>query len=217
MENKSTIMENTAKALERNNMKCIIAETKDDIVPIIKDMLKGDEKVAWGSSVTLNQTGIIEYLKSSGFDYAEVNHTEMLPDEVKACYLKAFSADAYFMSANAITENGELYNVDGRSNRVAALCYGPDKVIVVAGYNKIVKDINEAAKRVKTTAAPLNTKRLNCDTYCKNADKCMALDNENIFAGCNSNARICCNYVVTGFQREYGRVTVILVGEEIGY
>ena len=212
------LIEKTAKALENNNIKCIIANKKSDIIPILNDMLNGNEKVAWGGSVTLNQAGVIDYLKTNEFDYIEVNHNKMSPTEVKACYLKAFSSDVYFLSANAITENGELYNVDGRSNRVAALCFGPDKVIVIAGKNKIVNDIAEAAKRVKTIAAPLNTKRLDCDTYCKNADKCVAVNkNDDTFAGCHSDARICCNYVVTGFQREYGRITVILVNDELGY
>lgn len=87
-----------------------------------------------------------------------------------------FSTDAYFTSANAITENGELYNVDGNSNRIAAIAYGPESVIVVAGYNKIVKNLDEAINRVKSTAAPANTVRLNCKTYCNETGDAPHLD-----------------------------------------
>ena len=84
----------------------------------------------------------------------------MTRPEVEEVYRQTFRADTFFMSTNALTENGELYNVDGNSNRVAALLYGPKSVIVVCGINKIVKNIDEAIKRVKTIAAPQNTIRL---------------------------------------------------------
>lgn len=111
-------------------------------------------------------------------------------------------------SANAITENGELYNVDGNSNRVAALVYGPDSVIVVAGYNKIVPDIDAAVQRVKKVAAPINAVRLHCETPCAKVGECM---------NCHSEGRICCNYVVSAQQRHKNRIKVVLVGEELGF
>ena len=112
------------------------------------------------------------------------------------------------MSSNAVTEEGELYNVDGNSNRVAALAYGPDSVIVVAGCNKIVPDIAAAVERVKKIAAPVNATRLHCSTPCAKTGECM---------NCHSDGRICCNYLVSAQQRHQDRIKVILVGEELGY
>ena len=116
-------------------------------------------------------------------------------------------------------ENGELYNVDGNSNRVAAMLFGSDRLIVVAGYNKIVKDVNEAVYRVKTKAAPPNCERLSLDNYCRKEGKCVSLTKENSLMcdGCASPTRICCNYVTMGYQRKKDRVKVILVAEELGY
>ena len=134
-------------------------------------------------------------------------------------YRKTFSADAYFASSNAITENGELYNVDGNSNRVAAILYGPASVILVCGYNKIVKNIDEAIDRVKRVAAPGNTIRLNIDAPCSKLGKCISADKEDaeLCSGCKSDRRICCNYVVCAQQRHKDRIKVIIIGEEYGY
>ena len=115
-----------------------------------------------------------------------------------------------------MTERGELYNVDGFANRVAAIANGPKKVIMVVGINKIVPDLDAAIRRVKTIAAPLNTKRLNCDTYCYHTGVCMGLEG-GMTDGCNAPGRICCNYLVSAHQRHPDRITVILVGEPCGY
>ena len=112
------------------------------------------------------------------------------------------------MSSNAITEKGELYNVDGNGNRVAALIWGPKNVIIVAGYNKIVKDIDESRARIEEIAAPANATRLGCDTPCTKTGHCM---------NCASPKRICATTVITGWQRVQNRIKVILVGEELGY
>ena len=123
------------------------------------------------------------------------------------------------MSSNALTLKGELYNVDGNSNRVAALLYGPESVIVVCGVNKIVENIDEAVKRVKTIAAPKNTVRLHTGSYCENRGECMSLENEGSFMcdGCKGAGRICCNYVVSAQQRHKDRIKVVIVDENLGY
>lgn len=123
------------------------------------------------------------------------------------------------MSTNALTENGELYNVDGNSNRVAALLYGPKSVIVVCGINKIVKNIDEAIKRVKTIAAPQNTIRLGIETPAEKQANVFPLRKENpeLCDGCHGDTRICCNYVVSAQQRHIDRIKVIIIGEEYGY
>ena len=140
-------------------------------------------------------------------------------EQVEDIYRQTFSADAYFTSTNALTENGELYNVDGNSNRVAAILYGPKSVVVVCGVNKIVKNIDEAIYRVKTKAAPPNTIRLNIDTYCSKQGQCVSLNKENpeLCEGCRSEGRICCNYVVCAQQRHINRIKVVIINEELGY
>ena len=124
--------------------------------------------------MTLKEIGLIDALKNQGYDYwdrADIKD----PADYPAFFRKSLTADVYLSSSNAITENGELYNVDGNSNRVAAMLYGPKSVIVVAGINKIVKDLDEAALRVKTVAAPLNTKRLSKETYCAEKGICVKI------------------------------------------
>lgn len=210
-------MEKTMASLKKNNMDCVIADSSDKAVSIIKDMLETGSVVAAGGSQTLSEAGIIDLLRSG--DYQFLDRSGLTGDAIKKCYRDSLSADVYICSSNAITENGELYNVDGNGNRVAAICYGPDTVIIVAGYNKIVRDLDEAVRRVKTTAAPSNTARLCCDTYCSEKGECMTYvsADDSVTSGCRSAGRICCDYVITGFQRVHGRIKVILVCEELGY
>lgn len=203
-------------ALEKNNMQGIYADKISDVVPKIKELISPGETVSVGGSVSLFESGVIDLLRSGNYNFLDRYADGLTPDDIREIYIKSFSADTYFLSANAITENGELYNVDGNSNRVAALVFGPKSVIVVAGINKIVKDIDAAITRVKTITAPKNCTRLNCDTYCNKTGKCTAADKQD-FSGCPSDNRICCNYVVSSHQRIKNRIKVILVGEELGY
>lgn len=211
------ILERTAANLDANNMKPFIAETKANVPIIVKELLSEGETVACGGSSTLNETGVTELLRSGAYNF--LDRTGKSPEEAEAIYRAAFSADCYLTSSNAIIENGCLYNVDGNSNRVAAICFGPKSVIVVAGRNKIVKSLEEAALRVKRFAAPMNTLRLGCETYCKNKGECMALASGfgDMTDGCKSESRICCSFVVTAQQRIKGRIKVILVNEELGF
>ena len=115
-----------------------------------------------------------------------------------------------------MTLAGELYNVDGNCNRITAIAYGPKKVILVVGINKIVPDLDAAIRRVKTIAAPLNTKRLGCNTYCHETGVCMGLEGS-MTDGCSGPGRICCNYLISAQQRHPDRIHVILVGEPLGF
>ena len=211
------ILERTAKNLEMNNMKPIIAETSADALDIVKTLIKEGDTVASGGSMTLEETGIMELLRGGSYNY--LDRAGKTGEEAEAIYRAAFSADVYLTSSNAITESGELYNVDGNSNRVAAICYGPKSVIVVAGRNKIVPDLNDAVKRVKRLAAPMNTVRLGCETYCRSKGVCMALEtgSDGMTSGCRSESRICCSFVVSAQQRVKDRIKVILVNEDLGY
>ena len=209
----------TIENLKKNKMDAYYCETKEDACSLVKTLINKGDVISSGGSVTLKQTGVYEIITSSDYNYLDRSAPGLTRADVEEVYRKTFSADAFFTSTNAVTENGELYNVDGNSNRVAAILYGPKSVVVVCGFNKIVKDINEAVKRVKCIAAPKNTVRLNCDTYCAKEGKCVSLNNENaeLCSGCHSDGRVCCNYVVCSQQRHPGRIKVIIIGEEYGY
>ncbi|MBR2176047.1 MAG: lactate utilization protein [Clostridia bacterium] len=213
------IIEKTLQALRRNNMQAYYADTKEQAKELVCSMLKKGSTVTHGGSVTLAETGITELLGNGDYIYLDRSAPGLTPEQVREIYRKSFFADTYLTSSNAITENGELYNVDGNSNRVAAIVYGPESVIVIAGYNKIVPDIRAAVERVKRIAAPKNAVRLDCATPCAETGECISLKKENSFAceGCKSPARICCNYVVTAQQRHKDRIKVIIVGEVLGY
>ena len=158
--------------------------------------------------MTLFETNVIDYLRNGKYNFLDRYQANISADDMKEIYRKSFYADAYFASTNAVTENGELYNVDGNGNRVAAMLYGPDKVILVVGVNKIVKDVNEAINRNKEICAPANTKRLSCKTPCASTGQCM---------DCSSPGRICCEYTLIKRQRTVGRMHVIFLNENFGY
>lgn len=211
------IIEKTMKNLEKNNITAIYAERGEDVKDIIKSLVPAGSSVSNGGSETLVQTGVIDLL--SGGDYVFYDRRGLEGDDLRDCYVKAFGCDAYFCSSNAVTQNGELYNVDGNSNRVACIVYGPKQVIMVVGKNKIVPDIESAVNRVKQQAAPKNTVRLQKKTPCAATGQCISLNGEGseICAGCLSPERICCNFVISAYQRHKGRIKVIIVNEDLGY
>ena len=201
-------MERTAEALRRNNYYAVCADNCDEAMEILENLMDENSTVAVGGSMTLFETGIIDYLRSGRFEFYDRYEEGLTKEQINDVHRKAFFCDCYVTSTNAVTENGELLNIDGRGNRVAAMIYGPESVIVVAGYNKIVKDIDAAYSRVKEIAAPANAIRLNCKTPCAATGKC---------SDCKSDTRICSDIVIMGRQGQKDRIKVILVGEELGY
>lgn len=206
-----TVMNN----LRKNNMAAHYVATKQEVVPLVESLLCDGDSVAVGGSVTLMETGVIDLLKGGRFTYLDRYAPGLTAEERQKVFIRSMDADAYFCSSNAITMQGELYNVDGNSNRIAAMAFGPKKVIVVASVNKIVADLPAAVKRVKTIAAPMNARRLNSDTYCNKVGHCLHPDGV-ATDGCNSSARICCSHLICGYQRVADRIHVILVGESCG-
>ena len=159
-------IERTIVNLEKNNIKAYYAKSDDEIFQTIKDIVKDGETVSVGGSMTLFETKIIDFLRSGRYNFLDRYKENLTQTDLKEIYRKSFSANTYFASANAITEEGEIFNVDGNGNRVAAILYGPDKVILIVGVNKIVKNIDEAIKRNKDISGPANAKRLNLQTPC---------------------------------------------------
>ncbi len=196
----------TITNLEKNNFKATYVDTKKEALTLIKTIVDKDSTTASGGSITLEDCHITDFLKN------------------ETCYekdpRKAYFADYYLASANAVTEHGEIYQVDGRSNRISAILYGPKNVILVVGMNKVVRCIDDAVKRVKQIAAPANAIRLCKETPCAKAGECIEAGccAEHLSTqGCNSDERICSNFLIMSKQREKGRIVVVLVGEECGY
>lgn len=210
-------IEKTAENLRKNNMEVYIADDCNEAVKIVEGLLKEGEQITCGGSVSLQESGVMDLMKSGKYDFLDRSLAKDR-DETLEIYRKSFFADTYLTSANAVTENGELYNVDGNSNRVAAICYGPKSVVFVVGYNKIVRNLDEAVVRVKTVCAPANVVRLNMQTPCQATGECISLKNNgDMPSGCKCEDRVCCNYVVSAWQRQKNRFKVILVKQNLGY
>lgn len=209
-------IEKTIKNLLKNNFLVDFVQKKEEIIDVLEKYIDEGTTVAVGGSVTLDETGILDYLRGGRYKFLDRYQSGLSRDEVVEVFIKSFGVDAYLCSSNAITEDGELYNVDGTGNRIAAIEFGPKSVIIIAGVNKIVKNLDEAIKRVKSVAAPKNCQRLSKNTYCAKNGVCVALD-KGVGQGCGSPDRICRQYLVTANQEIKGRIKVILVNESLGY
>lgn len=175
-------MERTAQALRDNNMYCECADNTQEALEILKDLIEEDDTVTVGGSMTLFEAGVIDFLRDGQYEFLDRYEKGISAEQLKEIYRKAFFSDVFITSTNAVIENGELYNVDGNGNRVAAMIYGPESVIVIAGYNKIVKDLDEAKHVCKALALLANAVRLGLNTPCTVTGKCM---------NCKSESRIC--------------------------
>ncbi|MEG0165794.1 lactate utilization protein [Anaerorhabdus sp.] len=191
--------------LELHQFKVSVVENKEECIELLKECISPAETVAVGGSMTLFEAGIIDYLEhKTDIHYLDRYHTE---DAVEI-YHQSLLSDVYITSSNAVTLDGKLYNVDGTGNRVAALTYGPDRVLVVVGWNKLVKDIDSAIERVEQIAAPTNAVRLNRGTPCTTLGYCVH---------CESEKRICSTQVITTRSHIKERIHVIIVKENLGY
>lgn len=209
----------TMKNLEANNMNAAYAETKEDALKLVKALIPSSAMTASGGSVTLEECGIMRFLREET-NYIDRYGRGIDKEEQRRRDGLIFLSDWYLASANAITEHGEIYQVDGRSNRISSLAFGPAKVIIVAGYNKIVPDLRSAVIRVKTIAAPANAMRLCRDTYCAKKGICVSPRHDEADLMCHADCgddTICRNTLAMKRQQEKGRITVIIVGEELGY
>ena len=210
-------LEPIAAALRKNNMVAYCVESKKDVVPLVKTVLHTGDTVAVGGSMTLFETGVIDLLRSGDYHFLDRYQDGLTSEQLDAIFAKGLTADVFFSSSNAVTHDGTLYNVDGRANRISPIAFGPTTVVMVVGCNKIVEDLPAAVRRVKTVAAPLNAKRLNCQTPCAVTGVCMAADSDRYTDGCQSPARICAQYLISGRQRVANRIHVVLVGESLGF
>lgn len=209
---KKIYYENVADTLiDRFNKRGIegyYCENAEEALLTAKRFLTPGCSVSWGGSQTLNEIGLMESLSSSSDYIIYDRDTAKTPDERLQMYSKIVTADYYFMSSNAITLDGQLVNIDGSGNRVACLITGPKNVIIIAGMNKIVTDVDTAIDRVRNMATPPNTVRLGKKTPCAETGKC---------ANCLVEDCICNQIVITRRSGIQGRIKVILVGEVLGF
>ena len=193
--------------LEKRNIQGFFVKTKEDALKKSLELIPNKSSICWGGSQSILQIGLIDALYKGNynlFDRAKATCQE----EIDYIYRKAFTSDFYLASANAITLDGKIVNIDGTGNRVAAMIYGPKNVILVIGVNKICTDELSAINRVKNYASPINAIRLNKKTPCTIKGSCY---------DCLSNDTICCVTTVNRYSKEKNRIKVILVGEELGY
>lgn len=202
------LAEKLIENLKKRQVDGYYCSTAAEAVELVSSLIADGSDVTWGGSMTLAETGLLEHLKMRSditlYDRADVG----TPEDVSKIYEKAFSCDTYLMSTNAITMDGQLLNIDGNGNRVAALIYGPRQVIIVAGMNKICHDLDEAMTRVRNIATTANCLRLNKHTPCAATGLC---------SDCLSPDCICNQIVTTRRSGRPGRIKVVLVEGNWGY
>lgn len=208
------------KALNKNNMDAVFCEKKEEIVPLVKKMLFDGCVITAGGSMSLKESGVWDLICSENYNFLDRSKQGISPKEQEEAFKAAIGCDFFFCSTNALTFNGELINVDGFCNRISSIAFGPKKVIMVVGVNKIVENVNEGFLRIKREVAPKNCLRLGIDSPCAKLGHCVSLeksDNPDITAGCDYAGRICCSYLINAHQRIKDRITVILCGDSLGY
>lgn len=195
------------KHLEKRNMTGYYCPDRTSAAEKVLSIIRDGSTVSWGGSMTLKECGIIDRLKQAPVTLLDRSAAKS-PEETQAIYRQAFSADYYLMSSNAVTLDGQIVNIDGNGNRVAALTFGPEHVILVVGMNKMTKTVEEALDRVHNVAAPPNAVRLGSNTPCGITGVC---------TDCLSPQCLCAQVLVTRYSRIPGRIHVVLVGEALGF
>lgn len=195
-----------AEAMKRRGFDAYYVSDASEARKKALELIPENSVVSWGGSVTIDEIGIKEAVING--KYSVINRDEgKTAEERTELMRKALTCDVFLMSANAVSEDGQLVNIDGNGNRVAALCFGPKEVIVVAGMNKVAGSLEEAYARARKVAAPVNAQRFDLETPCTRTGLC---------ADCLSPQSICSQMVVTR-RTSGGRIKVILVGEDLGY
>lgn len=195
------------KGLEARNMKGYYAESREEALKIALELIPEGSSIAKGGSASVDEIGLTDAISTDRYKFC---NREKLTDRAdkRAAELAAYDADWYLASANAMTDDGILVNIDGNSNRVSAIAYGPKNVLLVVGMNKIAGDIDGALKRARNTAAPTNAQRFPLNTPCMKTGSCM---------NCMSPDTICCQFLITRFSRHKDRIHVILVNDNLGF
>lgn len=192
------------KGLESRNMSGYYAATKEDALNIALSLIPEGSKVTHGGSFSIEEIGLVDALRNGNYDYCD----RTAAADKRAAELFAYDSDVFLGSVNAITGDGVLVNIDGNSNRVSAYAYGPKKLVLIVGLNKVAGDVDGAIKRARNEAATMNVQRFGLNTPCSKTGACV---------DCKSPDTICCQFLITRFSRHKGRIHVILVNDNLGF
>lgn len=192
------------KGLESRNMKGYYAEDAEEALKLALSLIPEGSTISMGGAMSAHEIGLVKALQDGNFNFIDRDAME----DKRAAALMAYDSDVFLASCNAMTEDGVLVNIDGNSNRVSAIAFGPKKVVFIVGMNKVCKDIDGAMKRARNVAAPTNAQRFGIETPCTKTGACM---------DCKSPDTICCQFLVTRYSRHADRIHVILVNDNLGF
>ena len=194
--------------LQRNNIAGYFVQNKGELLRLIALLIKPGERIGCGDSVTLEQTGVFDFIRGGDYVFYDKHRSGLTSEEKRAIYIKNFDVDTFLTGTNAITVDGKLFNIDGNGSRVAPMIYGPKQVIVIIGINKLVDTVEDAIRRARQIAAPLDAKRLHKDTPCAKLGRCI---------DCKHEQRICNDFVLISRQFLKDRIKVIFINGNYGY
>ncbi|MGN8819224.1 lactate utilization protein [Oribacterium sp. HCP28S3_H8] len=199
----AVLQETVIKGLKSRNMTGYYAEDKEAALKLALSLIPEGSQIAMGGCTSAVEIGLIDALKTGPYHY--IDRATM---GAREGLLAAYDSDIFLSSVNAMTDDGILVNIDGNANRVSCIAQGPRKVLFIVGMNKICSDLDSAMKRARNIAAPLNTQRFDINTPCRKTGKCY---------DCKSADTICCQFLITRFSRHAGRISVILVNDDLGF
>lgn len=201
-------MKEVKRALEKNGMTVLTVDSAREACDKALSLIPKGTTVGMGGSRTVAETGLLDALRSGDYSLFDQYDSRLTKEASQAARKAGTHADYFIAGSNAVTDDGKIVNIDGMGNRLAAFAYGPEKVIIVVGRNKIVKDVDAGIDRVKNVAAPMNARRFGANTPCAKTGRC---------SDCDSPERICSLTLIIEKQRQPGRITVILVNEDLGF
>ena len=192
------------QGLKSRNMTGWYAASKEEALRKALELIPEGSTVTMGGAMSAHEIGLVDAVKTGNYHFID---RDAMADK-RAAMLAAYDADVFLTSANAITEDGVMVNIDGNANRVSAIAQGPKTVLFIIGMNKVCDDVDGAVKRARAVAAPTNAQRFGLSTPCSKTGACM---------NCKSPDTICCQILVTRFSRHPGRIQVILVNDSLGF
>ncbi|MBQ9060244.1 MAG: lactate utilization protein [Firmicutes bacterium] len=192
------------KCLETRNMTGYYAATKEEALKKALDLIPQGSTVAMGGAMSAKEIGLVEAMRTGNYNFID---RDEIADK-RAAMLAAYDADWYLASVNAMTEDGQLVNIDGNANRVSAIAQGPKQVLFIVGMNKVCDDLDGAMKRARNVAAPINAQRFGLSTPCSKTGSCM---------DCKIPDTICCQFLITRYSKHPGRIQLILVNDSLGF
>ena len=192
------------KGLESRNMTAYYAASKEEALAKALEIIPEGSSIGMGGCMSAIEIGLVDVLKEGNYNFIDRDNAS----DPRKAMLDAYDSDVFLVSANAITEDGVIVNIDGNSNRVSAIAQGPKKVVFIVGMNKVCDDVDGAMKRARNVAAPINAQRFGLSTPCAKTGSCF---------NCKSPDTICCQFLITSFSRHPGRIHVILVNDSLGF